>query len=201
MPFFMKIDNRITDFIDQAQPFAQPILDQIRVMVHAYCPNVEETIKWNFPCFMYNGKMLCFMASHKKHCSFGFWLAPIMQTLQQNLDGMGIMGKLTTIDQLPTSTQFQSMIEEAMQLIEEGKTNPKKVSDERELILPAELESALKSSELVWNQFNAFTKSQRKDYIVWYNEAKTDATRKKRLDTMLDWISEGKVRMWKYMKK
>lgn len=201
MPFFMKIDNRITDFIDQAQPFAQPILDQIRVMVHAYCPNVEETIKWNFPCFMYNGKMLCFMASHKKHCSFGFWLTPIMKTIQSNADGMGIMGKLTSVEQLPTETQFQAMIEEAMQLIEEGKTNPKKVTDERELVLPEALENALMASDNCWNQFNAFTKSQRKDYIDWYKEAKTDATREKRLDTMLNWISEGKTRMWKYMKK
>lgn len=141
------------------------------------------------------------MASHKKHCSFGFWLTPIMQTIQSNADGMGIMGKLTSVEQLPTATQFQAMIEEAMQLIEEGKTNPKKVSDERELVLPEALENALKASDICWNQFNAFTKSQRKDYIDWYNEAKTDATREKRLDMMLDWISEGKTRMWKYMKK
>lgn len=197
----MKIDNRITDFIDQSPSFAQPILDQIRTMVHTFCPEVEETIKWNFPCFMYKGKMLCFMTSHKKHCSFGFWLTPIMQTIQSNSDGMGIMGKLTSVHQLPIATQFQAMIEEAMRLIEEGRTNPKKVSEDRELILPEALENALKASEICWNHFNAFTKSQRKDYIDWYNEAKTDATREKRLETMLDWISEGKTRMWKYMKK
>ena len=32
-------------------------------------------------------------------------------------------------------------------------------------------------------------------------EAKTEATKQRRLDTAVEWIGEGKPRMWKYMKK
>ncbi|WP_462229379.1 YdeI/OmpD-associated family protein, partial [Mucilaginibacter sp.] len=32
----------------------------------------------------------------------------------------------------------------------------------------------------------------------WLDEAKTDTTRQKRLETTLEWLAEGKTRMWKY---
>lgn len=197
----MKVDNRITDCIAEAQPFAQPILELVRTWVHTYCPEVEETIKWNFPCFLYKGKIMCFMASHKKHCSVGFWLAPVMQSIQAIPEGMGILGKLTDRSQLPSEREFQEMVHEAMQLIDAGITNPKKAKVEQPLVIPDEMRNALQSSNTCWNNFNAFTKSQQKEYVDWYQDAKTEATREKRLDTLLEWIEEGKIRMWKYVRK
>jgi uncharacterized protein YdeI (YjbR/CyaY-like superfamily) len=46
--------------------------------------------------------------------------------------------------------------------------------------------------------FNNFSPSQKKEYIEWITEAKTEATREKRLKTAVEWISEGKHRNWKY---
>jgi hypothetical protein len=37
--------------------------------------------------------------------------------------------------------------------------------------------------------------------VDWIVEAKTDATRDARLATAVEWMAEGKVRMWKYLKK
>ena len=48
---------------------------------------------------------------------------------------------------------------------------------------------------------DAFPPGAKRDYIVWLEEAKTDATRSKRLETAVEWISEGKHRHWKYQKK
>ncbi len=42
-------DPRVDAYIAKAAPFAQPILRHIRVIVHAACPDVEETMKWSFP--------------------------------------------------------------------------------------------------------------------------------------------------------
>ncbi|MFC1226432.1 YdeI/OmpD-associated family protein [Pedobacter sp. BG31] len=36
--------------------------------------------------------------------------------------------------------------------------------------------------------------------MLWLEEAKTEATRLKRLETTLAWLAEGKTRMWKYKK-
>src|SRR3954453_23476000 len=65
-------DPRIDQYIARAPDFARPILTHLREVVHAACPEVEETMKWNFPHFQYRG-MLCGMAAFKAHCTFGFW--------------------------------------------------------------------------------------------------------------------------------
>ena len=46
--------------------------------------------------------------------------------------------------------------------------------------------------------FAAFSPSARRDYIEWITDAKSEATRKSRLDTAIEWIAEGKKRHWKY---
>ena len=40
-----------------------------------------------------------------------------------------------------------------------------------------------------------------REYLEWITEAKTDATRTKRIDQTLAWLSEGKPRNWKYEKR
>src|SRR5436190_182315 len=55
-------DPRVDAYIAKAAPFAQPILVHIRKLVHKGCPEVEETMKWNFPHFVHEG-ILCAMAA------------------------------------------------------------------------------------------------------------------------------------------
>ena len=59
-------DKRVDAYIAKAAPFAQPILEHLRDLVHRACPDVEETMKWSFPHFEYKG-LLCSMASFKQH--------------------------------------------------------------------------------------------------------------------------------------
>ena len=65
----------ISNYILKCTPEAQTILIELRAIVHSFCPEVTETIKWSFPHFEYKGAILCSMAGFKHHSSFGFWLA------------------------------------------------------------------------------------------------------------------------------
>jgi hypothetical protein len=58
-------DPRVDAYIDKAGDFAKPILIRLRKLVHDGCPQVEETIKWGVPHFMYKG-MLCSLAAFKQ---------------------------------------------------------------------------------------------------------------------------------------
>ncbi|HZN03729.1 MAG TPA: YdeI/OmpD-associated family protein, partial [Candidatus Polarisedimenticolia bacterium] len=40
--------------------------------------------------------------------------------------------------------------------------------------------------------------SHRREYIEWITEAKREETRRKRMETSLQWMVEGKARNWKY---
>src|SRR5687768_13818661 len=100
-------DKRIDAYILAAAPFAQPILNHLRELVHAACPDVEESMKWSFPHFNYNGEILCSMASFKKHCSFGFWKASLLPDPDGLLQivgktAMGSLGQITSMDDLPS---------------------------------------------------------------------------------------------------
>ena len=47
-----KTDPRVDAYIARAQPFAQPILRELRARVHAAIPGLTETIKWSAPFFL-----------------------------------------------------------------------------------------------------------------------------------------------------
>jgi len=60
-------------YLRKAPAFAQPIIEHLREVVHAACPEVEECIKWNCPFFVYRGPV-CAVAAFKAHCRIGFWM-------------------------------------------------------------------------------------------------------------------------------
>jgi uncharacterized protein YdeI (YjbR/CyaY-like superfamily) len=148
------------------------------------------------------------MASFKQHCAFGFWKASIMKDPEGVLQlmgktAMGHLDRIESLKDLPSDKILIAYIKEAAKLNEDDvKLPPKKKSTEKkELIVPTDLSAALKKNKKAHATFEAFSYSNKKDYVEWITEAKTDATRETRLETALEWMSEGKSRHWKYQKK
>jgi len=201
-----KTDPRVDAYIANAEPFAQPVLNHLRRIVHAACPNAEETMKWSFPHFDYNGQMMCSMASFKKHCAFGFWKAQAMSDPHKLFNpevAMGHLGKITSVKDLPSQKILTQYIKEAMKLNDEGVKFPGRVKApaNKELAVPEYFTKTLSKNKAARKNFDAFPYSHKKDYVEWITEAKTDATREKRMATAVEWITEGKSRNWKYERK
>ena len=66
--------------------------------------------------------------------------------------------------------------------------------------MPDVFMAAIKKNKKAHATFASFSPSAQREYIAWVTEAKTDATRDKRLETAVQWISEGKIRNWKYVR-
>jgi uncharacterized protein YdeI (YjbR/CyaY-like superfamily) len=202
-----KKDPRIDAYIERSAAFAQPVLKRLRTLVHKACPEVEETMKWSFPHFDYRGEMMCSMAAFKEHCAFGFWKAALMKDpkLLQNAkseSAMGHLGRITVITDLPPDKTISAWIKDAMKLNEDGiKLAKPKSTAKKELEIPDYLTTALKKNKQALAVFNEFSYSNKKDYVEWIVDAKTDETRNKRLAQAIEWMAEGKVRNWKYLKK
>jgi len=200
-------DRRIDAYIVKAQPFAWPILEYLRDLVHRACPDVKETIKWGMPHFDYKGEMMCHMASFKQHCAFGFWKASLMNDKKriENAKGetaMGNFGKITGLKDLPSDAKMIRYIKEAMKLNDEGiKVEKKKPLTKKDIEAPDYFLKELKKSKAALKTFNMFSPSNKKEYIMWITDAKTEETRKSRVTTAIEWMEEGKQRNWKYMKK
>ncbi len=201
------IDPRIDLYIYNAADFARPILLHLRELIHVACPDVEEKIKWSFASFDYKGPM-CSMASFKQHCAFGFWKASLMKdkTLAANAkseSAMGHYGKITSLKDLPPDKKIIAHIKEAMMLNERGiKLPPKKVTTaKKEIVVPDYFLKQLKKNKKALITFKAFSPSHKREYIEWIIEAKADETKNRRMNKAIEWMSEGKSRNWKYMKK
>lgn len=197
------IDPRIDNYIDnKAADFAKPILRHLRELVHKACPEVVETTKWSMPFFEYKGP-LANMASFKAHCAFGFWKQSLMESdaIPAEKTAMGTFGRITSIDDLPDDKTMIGLIKQAVKLNEDGvKVERKAPTTDKTLNVPEILTAALEANPKASEHFNAFPYSKKKDYVEWITEAKTDATREKRLATAIEWLSEGKARHWKYEK-
>ncbi len=204
-----KTDPRVDLYIAKSKPFAQPILIHIRELVHKACPNVEEAIKWSRPFFETKGVILANMSAFNEHCSFGFWGEEIGAVLREAKvvqdGGMGSLGRITSVQDLPSDKQMLAFLKQAVSFIESGNyTSPiaarSKVvkAPAPPLEVPSEFTQALKASKTASKVFAAFSPSCRREYIEWIADAKRPETRAKRIETAIEWIAEGKQRNWKY---
>lgn len=193
------IDPRIDAYIANSAEFAQPILTHLRQLVHAACPEVEETMKWSAPHFGYKG-MLCHMASFKAHCAFGFWKGSILFPDVEK-ESMGHLGRITSIKDLPSKKELTAYIKQAMKLNEEGvKAEAKPKTAPKELAVPDYFAAALKANKAAQRTFDAGSPSFKREYVTWIVEAKAEATRLRRMEQAIEWLAEGKARNWKYEK-
>jgi uncharacterized protein YdeI (YjbR/CyaY-like superfamily) len=89
-----------------------------------------------------------------------------------------------------------------MTINEKGIKKEKPVSDKPKVIeTPEYLTEVLNANKKAKEVWESKSDSYRKDYLVWIIDAKTDATRQKRIEQSLAWIAEGKGRFWQYEKK
>lgn len=199
-------DARVDAYVAKSADFAKPILKHLRKVVHAGCLEVEETLKWGFPHFEYRG-ILCSMASFKHHCTFGFWkeqliaekLGPIARSDQP---AMGQFGRLTSVADLPSERTLLRYVKAAARLNEAGvKLERSKPKVQQKLEIPGYFMNALRKNPKALTTFRGFSLSKRREYVEWVTEAKSETTRKRRLDTAVTWMAEGKIRNWKYVRR
>jgi uncharacterized protein YdeI (YjbR/CyaY-like superfamily) len=197
------LNPKVDAYIGRVQPFAQPIMEHLRQLVHKARPEVGETIKWSRPFFEYRGAILCNMSAFKEHCSFGFWGEEMNAVLRE--DGMGSLGRITSLANLPPDKQMLGWLRQAAEFVDSGQhISPiaarRKVVKAPKPVLetPAELATALKRNKKAAAVFAALSPSCKREYIDWIADAKRAETRDKRIATAVEWIAEGKQRNWKY---
>jgi uncharacterized protein YdeI (YjbR/CyaY-like superfamily) len=203
----MNTDPRVDAFIEKSADFAKPILLELRSMIHEAHPDIQETWKWSFPTFMYNNKIICSFSAFKKHCSFGFWMAAQLPDPNQILErigktSMGSLGKITQLADLPERTILISYIQTAIEISKNGTVSAKKVKPEQKWMKTSlDFQELFAEHDQQAVSFDALSDAKRKEYITWIEEAKTELTKTKRIQTMMDNLLENKSLHWKYNKK
>jgi uncharacterized protein YdeI (YjbR/CyaY-like superfamily) len=196
----MSRDPRIDAYIAAKADFARPILEHLRAAVHAACPEVEETIKWGMPHFLYKGGMFAGMAAFKAHATFGFWRGKeVLGEAGGERDAMGQFGRITSVEDLPDAESLDRLIRKAAAMNDAGPAprkpkSPRKPPPET----PDDLRLALDAAPKAAATFDSFPPGCRREYVEWVVEAKRPETRAKRVAQAVEWMAEGKRRNWKY---
>ena len=195
----MRTEPRVDAYIQKSAPFAQAILTHVRSRVHAVAPDAEEAIKWGAPAFLLEGKILLIMAAFKAHAALNFWRGQELRGEEAEPDGMGQLGKLTSLDDLPSDKELDALIRKAADLSGSAPA-PRKTKHEPKPAptLHPEFASALAAAPKAKEVLDGFPPSARREYLEWVSEAKQDATRRKRIADAIACLSEGKRRHWKY---
>jgi len=197
---------RVDAYINQAKPFAQPILTHLRELIHKAVPAVQEEIKWRMPSFTLDGVILANMAGFKEHCRFDIWgkeMSAILVADGVKVEGgMGSFGRIAGPADLPPDKILLAYLRQAAAFVATGERTrsyertPRAAKPVPEA--PPELTAALKKNKGAAKVFAAFTPGCQREYIGWIAEAKRPETRDKRLAQAIEWIAEGKQRNWKY---
>jgi uncharacterized protein YdeI (YjbR/CyaY-like superfamily) len=202
-----EFNPKVDSYIAKSQPFAQPILTHIRELAHKACPEVEEQIKWSMPFFTLRGVILGHMAAFKQHCAIGLW-GPEMNAILNEAglhseNGMGSLGKITGLKDLPADKKMLGYYRQASELILSGQRTKSlertAKSTKPAPEVPTELAAALKKNKAAAKVFAGFSPSCKREYVDWIVEAKRAETKEKRVAQAIEWIAEGKQRNWKYL--
>ena len=189
-----KKNPRIDAYIARSADFAKPILDRIRRLVHAACPDVQETIKWNLPFYEYKGILLATPA-FKQHCALIFWKGRLFLGKDQK----ATLRRLTTLSELPGDKILTGYIKKAAALNEAGiKAARPKPKAKKAVVVPDYFLAALKKSKKALAVFENFSPSHKREYVEWIAEAKREETRARRIQAALKLMTQGKSRNWKY---
>lgn len=96
-------DARIDAYISKAQPFARPILTEVRKRLHAAVPGLEETNKWNAPFFLFDGRIFASMAGFKAHAKVLLWNPEFKSAMPEAKD-------FERLEELPSAAAFSKQV-------------------------------------------------------------------------------------------
>jgi uncharacterized protein YdeI (YjbR/CyaY-like superfamily) len=204
-----KKDPRVDAYIAKKAPFAQPILRELRAIVHEAYPEIEEDIKWGAPAFMHKG-IVCIMAGFKEYVGVNFWkgalIVPSNARRASDDKGMKQLEKVRSVADLPPRKKIIGYVQAAVKLNEGGVPTPNRGKDapakrKGPIRTPPSLAKALARNAKAKATYDGFSPSHKREYVEWISEAKTEETRDRRIEQALGWMADGKPRNWKYMKR
>ena len=114
---------------------------------------------------------------------------------------MGNLGRITSLDDLPDDATIEACVRAVADLNERGIKPAKSKRPPEPLEIPAWFNEAIAANAAAKETFDAFSHTNRKEYVEWVTGARREETRRKRLATALEWMAQGKPRNWKYMNR
>lgn len=156
---------------------------------------LEKTIKWGAEVFTYNGKNVVSYGGFKNYFMLWFFNGVFLEdkykvlvNAQEGKTKSLRQWRFTSIDEI-NEKKIIEYINEAIEIEKKGL----KISPEKFVEIPVSelLEKELKNDKNLKSAFVKLTPGKQKEYIVYINEAKQEATKLKRLEKIKPMILQA----------
>jgi uncharacterized protein YdeI (YjbR/CyaY-like superfamily) len=177
----------------QSQPHWAEAITKLRKILKEL--NLEETIKWGGPVYMYEKKNIVSIGGYKSFVSLWYYQGALLKdekglliNAQEGVTKAQRQMRFHHIDEINDAI-VQSYTLEAIDNQRAGKEI--KAETRKALVIPEELEVALKSPAKLRPCFDALTLSKQREYAEYISNAKRAETKLNRLEKIIPMILDG----------
>ena len=159
--------------------------------------DLEETVKWMFPCYVHGKKNVVGIGGFKSYFGLWFYEGASME------DSQGVLisaqeGKtkdlrqwrMTSAKEIKVRT-IKSYVKEAIELSKVAKKPRPRKKNNAAVIVPPELQGALKANRKAATAFGKLSLSRQRGYAEYIADAKRAETKVKRLAKIMPLIEKG----------
>ncbi|MCB0474234.1 MAG: YdeI/OmpD-associated family protein [Flavobacteriaceae bacterium] len=180
--------NKIEAYIAKNPEFSELLIAFRKTFLNA---NLEETVKWGMPTYMYKGKNIGGFAAFKNHCGIWFFQGGLLKDPYKVLVNAQ-EGKTQAMRQWKFNREdtpdLYIMTEYILEAIENQKKGLKIIPEKKSLVIPDELLDLLNSNERLNESFNAFPPGKKREFADYISAAKRVETKKQRLEKIIPMI-------------
>lgn len=186
------MDRKVSEYIEQNKWTQE--LTLLRSLLLEL--DLEETVKWSAPTYVYKGKNVLGMSAFKNY--FGIWFhqgvfltdeAKVLMNAQEGKTKAMRQWRFYSIDEVDVEL-VKSYVFEAMKNVELGKEfKPKRVS--KPLIIPEKLALAFSKDEELEHKFSNLSLTKKREFAEYIATAKRETTQNTRLEKIISMIKEG----------
>ncbi|TVZ51554.1 uncharacterized protein YdeI (YjbR/CyaY-like superfamily) [Dokdonia sp. Hel_I_53] len=186
--------EKISDFYSKPSPWKTGIADLRKLVLDA---GLKEDWKWSFPTYTYKGKNVVGIASFQNHFGLWFFQGALLTDKKKQLRNAQ-EGKTKAMRHL-IYTSYEELnptialkfIDEAIENAKQGK-KVQSTPTQSKVVLPIMLKNALLNDAQLQLNFDALSSSKQREYGMYINEAKQEATKQRRLEKCIPLILNGK---------
>lgn len=198
----MKKPANVDQYIDENEKWQEELTILRELMLSI---DLDETIKWMFPTYMWNKKNIVAVCGFKDH--FGIWFFQ-GGTLKDELKVLknAQEGKTKAMRQWKMykkeDIKEELILAYVAEAIENQKTGNiiKTVRTKKVLVIPPELQTALDQDSTLAQHFSEFSDYNKRDFAEHIASAKRVATKERRLQKIIPMILRGEGLSDKYKK-
>ena len=188
----MEKHDSVVDYIEHHEERKDELLFLRSILLET---ELEETIKWGAPCYMFNGKNVIGLASFKSYT--GLWFhqgvflsdkSKMLINAQEGTTKALRQWRFSSIKEMEPEL-IKSYVEEAIQNQKDGKEM--KAVKAKKVEMPEELKLELSQNNVLNQAFQSLTPGKQREYSEYIGSAKQDKTKLSRLAKVAPMIIEG----------